>query len=1072
MTTTTTTIMAAHPQKRHSSYTQNQQMDPWQDLVAFTYNNNNYQAHRSTLSFSNASNHYSKRTSPPHSIHRSNSTTSNTSTISSCSTFVSTSTTTNSTINGSSSSGSSHTRGSSHANGNLYKTEFCTKFRESGSCPFGDKCQFVHHDTELQRRSRALTYKTRHCWSGSDCAYQRNHGRCIYLHGNETAEMFDQQRGVSFAKTSNKGRNMSSYYEEIEGEESPRWSGPVPEPQESQHRSIFRRTSSNSSPMIESVSAMNSAVAASTASTPISNSDRSYSIASDHSTSCSAPLLYNPIDYINQHQEQPFDFQPSSSGSTTAMKDGRQQRRKTLLHHQHPQPVQIRLWRLLWFVTLVLGEHGFYWVMIDRCSWPENQSWDASESSLKDRYRIVIIADPQLTDWFSYKQSGIGLWLTEFYTDLFMRRSFRRLHAKFQPDAVLYLGDLLDGGRETMDRERFDRNRDRFLERVFDTTRSGWNLQPVVMDQEDRRQGSKDGDNDNDNNTDEKEGEWEWKENEKRLCDESEKDLQTGAEGGSSGERENNVEDTPNGMQGDTNLVADNSNKNNNSDARASRGREKEINISGRYSQLLQVPLNADERSLIRSEGKSVRLYVAGNHDYGFGNTIIRQAVKRYKREFGSVNYEIQVGNHTIVVLDTLALSSNITSIRDEAQEFLTRIAKEEPTSPRILFTHVPLFRMDSTFCGERREADNSIVDDYGEQYQNLVNSTLTKDVLRSIRPDVVFSGDDHDWCEIAHDLDQRLTPEVTLPTFSFAQGIKQPGFVLLTLYNPEEITKNLAPMVSDPDKGHGAAGSPSADRRMDVATVSDRTTFAYDECLLPKQLSIYDFYTALFLLTAGWLMILRMRWMRHLRRSSADPVLIQWRQQPVGSPLAGSKDDDGGPKEEEDDDEPCDEDSTVPMVLDQATQGTTTATRLSPLQEPQWSRKQYPLTSEQGFSELCHAENSNQEKYKTTFKTTIPFSPSLRRSLSPHSPISPISPLVGNHNTGGKKKRRGGPSGYSVIKGVRQGDLEMVVGWCRDRILRPVGSRLFWRMVLWDLWSIFRYVLPFYAVLLIVSLT
>ncbi|KAF9184809.1 hypothetical protein BGZ51_003121 [Haplosporangium sp. Z 767] len=81
-----------------------------------------------------------------------------------------------------------------------YKTEFCSKFRESGSCPFGDRCQFVHHEHELQRRNRALTYKTRPCWSGTDCPYQQNHARCIYLHGDETAEMFDQQRGISFAK--------------------------------------------------------------------------------------------------------------------------------------------------------------------------------------------------------------------------------------------------------------------------------------------------------------------------------------------------------------------------------------------------------------------------------------------------------------------------------------------------------------------------------------------------------------------------------------------------------------------------------------------------------------------------------------------------------------------------------------------------------------------------------------------------------------------------------------------------------------------------------------------------------
>jgi len=363
-------------------------------------------------------------------------------------------------------------------------------------------------------------------------------------------------------------------------------------------------------------------------------------------------------------------------------------------------------------------------------------------------------------------------------------------------------------------------------------------------------------------------------------------------------------------------------------------------------------------------------------------------------------------------------------------------------------------------------------MDDRGEQYQNLVNSTLSKEILRAIQPDMIFSGDDHDWCEIAHDLDQKLTPEVTLPTFSFAQGIKQPGFVLLSLYNPKKITKNLAsaPMIVNPDNGDGTTGTAAINKRMDVAMVSDKTTFAYDECLLPRQLSIYDFYISLFLLTAGWLIILRMRWMRHHRRCPADSVLVQWRQQPPGSPMIMNNGDEGGDEDEDDDDYDYDEDSSTSLPTDQLTQGSTTATRISPTQ--QWSRKQHPLMNEHDFSEVSHAENSSQEKPTVSLKTAVLFSPSVRRSHSPQFPVSPISPLMGNHNTGGRKKRRRGLSGYSIINGVRQGDMEMVVGWCRDQILRPLGSRLFWRMVFWDLWSIFRYVLSFYAVLLLLSLT
>lgn len=161
----------------------------------------------------------------------------------------------------------------------------------------------------------------------------------------------------------------------------------------SQQRSIFRRTNSNTmTDSTVSVSAT-TGTAATTATTASYSSfssnnnnnnidERSYSIASDSSsTSSSAPLLYNPVDYINQHQQQPFDL-PSSRGSSPTYRKieplglrQQQPRRRSLLQHQHPQPVQIRLLRLVWFTTLILGEQGLFWMMVHRCSWPENQSW-------------------------------------------------------------------------------------------------------------------------------------------------------------------------------------------------------------------------------------------------------------------------------------------------------------------------------------------------------------------------------------------------------------------------------------------------------------------------------------------------------------------------------------------------------------------------------------------------------------------------------------------------------------------------------------------------------------------------
>lgn len=193
-----------------------------------------------------------------------------------------------------------------------------------------------------------------------------------------------------------------------------------------------------------------------------------------------------------------------------------------------------------------------------------------------------------------------------------MRKSFARLHRRLQPDMVLFLGDLLDGGRETVaedDGGVYEKNKCRFLDKVFDSRRMAWNQEPLVMDEED--------------------------------IGEQEEARQDG------GEYETISRQTDEARTGD---------------------------ITGHYRQITFPAAGATERAQLRQDGKSARLYVAGNHDVGFGDTLVRQAMKRYKSDFGSVNYEIKIGNHSLVVLDTLSLSSNITSIREESRGFLARM--------------------------------------------------------------------------------------------------------------------------------------------------------------------------------------------------------------------------------------------------------------------------------------------------------------------------------------------------------------------------------------------------------------
>ncbi|RHY09633.1 hypothetical protein DYB25_003720 [Aphanomyces astaci] len=94
----------------------------------------------------------------------------------------------------------------------------------------------------------------------------------------------------------------------------------------------------------------------------------------------------------------------------------------------------------VWAVVFAWGELGAGMYAMHSCDWAYGD---------RKEYHLAVIADPQLTDFYSYdmvKGSWV-LWLTEFYSDLYMRRHFSLLARKANPPhGVMLLGDLFDGG--------------------------------------------------------------------------------------------------------------------------------------------------------------------------------------------------------------------------------------------------------------------------------------------------------------------------------------------------------------------------------------------------------------------------------------------------------------------------------------------------------------------------------------------------------------------------------------------------------------------------------------------------
>lgn len=187
---------------------------------------------------------------------------------------------------------------------------------------------------------------------------------------------------------------------------------------------------------------------------------------------------------------------------------------------------------------------------------------------------------------------------------------------------------------------------------------------------------------------------------------------------------------------------------------------------------------------------------------------------------------------------------------------------------PTILLTHVPLYRKAATPCGPYREhyppssddeelqedEQNSLKISGGYQYQNVLTQTISNDLVSKVGPNLVhvYSGDDHDYCEIAHREFSGSPKEITVKSLSWAMGVRRPGFVLTSLWNP-----------IDPATGKSLENiSPTVQNRL---------------CLLPDQLSVFIHYVMIMILT---LVVLLARaamvtmYRSQSRQSNAGPIL------------------------------------------------------------------------------------------------------------------------------------------------------------------------------------------------------
>ncbi|KAH8990472.1 Metallo-dependent phosphatase-like protein [Lactarius akahatsu] len=186
--------------------------------------------------------------------------------------------------------------------------------------------------------------------------------------------------------------------------------------------------------------------------------------------------------------------------------------------------------------------------------------------------------------------------------------------------------------------------------------------------------------------------------------------------------------------------------------------------------------------------------YLPGNHDVGLGNGrgTSQLARSRYRAAFGPLTQHVALGGHSLLMVDAPALvdqdwhreqagESRIDGLPQDLNYLKHLRMQHAPDAPLILLSHIPLYRSSNSSCGPLRER-GSIPAVRGNGYQTQLSPETSRLLLEEFRPSLIFSGDDHDYCEYTHDFAGEHVPEVTVKSLSIAMGIRQPGFQLLSL--------------------------------------------------------------------------------------------------------------------------------------------------------------------------------------------------------------------------------------------------------------------------------------------------
>ncbi|KAG6041108.1 hypothetical protein E4U41_005978 [Claviceps citrina] len=481
---------------------------------------------------------------------------------------------------------------------------------------------------------------------------------------------------------------------------------------------------------------------------------------------------------------------------------------------------------LFWVVILLWGERWVFESKVQKCEWEKWEKWPKQATP----HHLVFVADPQITDPHSYPGRPWPVnGLTVLVTDNYLRRGHRALQRRLRPDSVFFLGDLFDGGREWRTRPGTQ-----FVDPKWGGGRSETEKKWVRTWHR-------------------KYGEDFWLREYRRFSDIFFKSFNEG--GG-----------VPGPYQRGRKLVASLPGNHD-----VGFGAQIQVPVRDRFSAFFGDPNRVDvvgNHTIVSVDSVSLSAATSAyrdSHDlkpiYGPVHEFL-DGVQGLKRKLAYEELRVWHGvdgqgpklRHEVE--DTTALLANANANADATPSPPPRDPGPGAADlPTILLTHVPLYRPPGTPCGPQREhwppskatlkeqqkkkkekekegdgtaaVDATVLRDDGNaisvsagyQYQNVLSEADSVKLIEKVGNVVhVFSGDDHDYCELVHSPSKGGVREITVKSFSMAMGVSTPGFLMVSLYNPVDAS------------GRPVAGSPE-------------TTLQTHLCLLPNQFHTYMKY-------------------------------------------------------------------------------------------------------------------------------------------------------------------------------------------------------------------------------------